>query len=471
MDKFLQKFKDNLENQSTPEFNEQDWADMQRRLNQQAAVKHKAINYWAWAAVILLLAIFGSNWLVMQELKKANDKISQLEANRDTIIQTNIIYRTDTIFQTMDGQLVYKHSRNTLANNNTPNQSIITASSLSSEKNKEAIISSNIPLNSKKKNYPVLSREQVNMESVEIVAIPKEEISKSPHFTKTIVLPSNKNLIEITTGLTKQSYQLPILSKISQLDKQLLTIKKHPLPKWFEAPIVSIHKKKTIQQYIYPMRPKGIEIGLNYSQGTTFKDFHKHLDINQWGITAQIKFSQPFRLWLAGNYTDLDYETKEMGDKYGVPIIAAPSDNLEFEEANIHRDFWSVSMGLQYNFRPSKQWQPFIGAGYGFSNLTQNKIQYELKEDRMGGNQSLSINEQVIYDNGKNLPLAVFKGGLSYNLTKKWRLQLEGEYLYRIADFNNQMPNILSGRLGILYLKNPLIRNHSYFFSRIDSIF
>ena len=210
-------------------------------------------------------------------------------------------------------------------------------------------------------------------------------------------------------------------------------------------------KKKTIQVYIDLMRPNGMEIGLNYSQGTTFKDFHKHLDINQWGITAQIKFSQPFRLWLAGNYTDLDYETKEMGDKYGVPIIAAPSDNLEFEEANIHRDFWSVSMGLQYNFRPSKQWQPFIGAGYGFSNLTQNKIQYEFKEDRMGGNQSLSINEQVIYDNGKNLPLAVFKGGLSYNLTKKWRLQLEGEYLYRIADFNNQMPNILSGRLGILY--------------------
>ena len=88
MDKFLHQFKDNLENQPAPEFDEQDWINMQQRLEHHYKDSIKPTNYWAWVASVLFLMIVGSTSLILQKLNKANKQISRLESTIDTVYKS-----------------------------------------------------------------------------------------------------------------------------------------------------------------------------------------------------------------------------------------------------------------------------------------------------------------------------------------------------------------------------------------------
>ncbi|MEO1711743.1 MAG: hypothetical protein AAFU60_00200, partial [Bacteroidota bacterium] len=105
MDKFLQQFKDNLENQPAPEYDQQDWADMQQRLELQQQEAAKTVNYWPWAAAVLLLLTLGSNGLILKRLNAANYQIDFLQARVDTLIRSKVLVRTDTVYVETPGGL------------------------------------------------------------------------------------------------------------------------------------------------------------------------------------------------------------------------------------------------------------------------------------------------------------------------------------------------------------------------------
>ncbi len=451
MDEFLRQFKNNLENQPAPEFDGEDWADMQQRLEQQQNFS-KPVNYWAWATAVLLFMFLGSNGLILQKLTQANQKISYLESSIDTLVQTQVIFRTDTIYQFVDGQNIAKYS---------------SAAPLKKESN-----------STRAKNI---------MEPKRTFPAPATfgQLSLSPRSPFTNFAPSNSRLIPfaenilvgyiglqntlsrsiITSSLSPQNLANKTAAALQKTEIHqatysflnpipvstpsfISTINGRPLPSSVQRiPLASIKQKKSIRQVLYPMRPKGIELGISYGLGMSLAEHHRDQKIRQWELIARVKFSQSIRLWIAGHFQSLDYESTQMGAQYGVPELAAPKDDFEFDEANIEQRMISISTGLQYHFRASKKWQPFIGLGYGLSTLTHNSMRYRFEEAGMPNFNTREL-VTVVYENANNLPFALFKSGIDYQLNNRFSFQLSGEYLYRVNDHNNQIPNILTGKLG-----------------------
>lgn len=450
MDKFLQGFKDNLERQTAPEFDEQDWVDMEQRLELHHQTYTKP-NYWVWAAVALLLLMVGSNSLIFRKLSQANEQINHLEASIDSLTQTRIIVRTDTIYQIVEDQTINKFSSHVARRE----ESIVSNNNHISQK---GIFANPFTFNSLKE-IPKLTFIQ-DIQKGHLVSPFSENIFESIPLQKTLPTSitngfENRSSFgqqkmlanEVSDAAQKvegQTATYALLSPIEQPKPSFLKTTTPPLP---ERSFAIVKQKKSIGQILYPMRPKGIEIGLAYGLGMSLKNHHKDQKMQQWAITTQIKFSEAFRWWIAGDYWSLDYESKRMGAQYGVPELAPPSDNFEFDETNIDQGILSISAGLQYHFRALNKWQPFIGIGYGWSTMTRNRMEYRFTETGVT-NFDASEQKAVVYEKARNLPFGILKGGILYQWNDRFSFQLEGAYLHRVEDFNNQLPNILMGNVG-----------------------
>ncbi|MEN0050014.1 MAG: hypothetical protein AAF806_23325 [Bacteroidota bacterium] len=455
MDKFLQQFKDHLENQPAPAFDEQDWADMERRLElQHHRTTPRSTNYWAWAAVALLLLTIGSNVLILSKLSQSNQQINRLEAKIDTLTQTKIVFRTDTIYQLVEKQAIANASSDMarkhqiITNGNSNSKTTITRPSLSNQLN-TALFNQHL--------------QQVSLSNVftrkplfeKPIGLQKYLASNTSNHPKIISTFGEQSTLasEVRNDSTQIEKPVPIYAVLNPTEKNIAPIQRvtpSPLPSSItEVPTLS-KQKKSIQQILYPMRPKGVEVGLHYGWGSSLADHHRDQNIKQWEITTQIKFSPSFRLWLAANYMSLDYESSRMGTPYGIPELAPSSDNFEFVEANIDQGIVSVSAGLYYYFQAAKKWQPFIGIGYGWSSMTQHEIAYRFAEPGVT-NFDASELRSVIYEKTSNLPFALFSSGVRYQLNDRFSFELAGAYLHRIEDYDNQLTDILSAKLGVSF--------------------
>jgi len=422
MDKFLQQFKDNLENQPAPEFDEQDWADMQQHLDQHDKDSTKPINYWAWTTVTLLLMIVGSNSLVLGKLSIANQQINHLESIIDTLVQTKIILRTDTIYQFVGGQFMVKSDSDVLSKNELITTSTKGNSNILSKRTFTNLLTFN-PSN----RYSILPYAK-DVQRVSLLTPFSENTLFKPIGLAKISPTNVTNTAEIITSYwqqrtlayktaeTPQKKDEPngaytLLDPIEVNTLSFLKASNRTLPSSFETPTVSIKRKKSIRQVLYPMRPKGIEVGISYGMGMSLAEHHNRQNIKQWEINPQIKFSPAIRLWIAVNYQSLSYESTKMGTQYGVPELIPPMDNFEFDEARFDQHILSFSTGLQYHFQATKKWQPFIGMGFGFSTVTRNSINYRFEEPGMPNPNTVEF-KTVIYENASNLPFGLLKTGV-----------------------------------------------------------
>lgn len=426
MDKFLNQFKDNLENQPSPEFDEQDWADMQQLLNEQNKDSSKSVNYWSWATVALLLLMIGSNSFILKKLGQADKQIHRLESTIDTLLLTRVINRTDTIYQLI----------------NTPT---IPPSNLD-------FINKNISQKTAPKNSSLFNQLHLHpLPSFTKVEQQVDLLTSSQSITS--LLLQKASLINTNALLRKKeepNTSFSLLKPIDHVVPPLPSKNYQPFPSFSATQSPFIKRKKSFRQLLYPMRPKGIELGLSYGFGLSLADYHKDQKIKQWEVLAQIKFSQPVRLFIVYGYKNLNYESIKMGEKYGVPELAPSQDNFEFEEANFDQRIYSISTGLQYHFLAHKKWQSYIGLGYGLSRLTKNEILYSFKEPGTTNHSAAEL-ANIVYDKANNLPFTIFKSGINYQWNDRFSIQLEGSFLHRIEHFNNQLPNILTTKMGASY--------------------
>ena len=452
MDKFLHQFKDNLENQPAPEFDEQDWINMQQRLEHHYKDSIKPTNYWAWVASVLFLMIVGSTSLILQKLNKANKQISRLESTIDTLVQTKIIVRTDTIYQFVNGQHMTNSNEDVASTNKTilarpisniPQARIFANRSISNQLG----INSQLPFtkNGQQSSLFIPSSKNTIFESIGLQTdlltnTPNASFGQQGTHTNDITTTSEKKEELISASPILSSIEMNIFSFPTA--NNILN-----LPSSFERSFIPLKRKKNIQQILYPMRPKGIDIGISYGLGMSLAKHHRHQKNQQWEINAQVRFSQPIRLWVEGSYQSLSYESTKKGEQFGVPEIAPPSDNFEFDEAHVDQNVISVSTGLQYHFRATKKWQPFIGVGFGLSAITSNSARYRFEEPGIPNPIAIQF-EKVNYENASNLPFGLLKSGIVYQLNNKLSFQLEGGYLQRIENHNNQLSNILTGKIG-----------------------
>lgn len=480
MDKFLQQFKDNLENRPSPPYDDTDWEDMQSRLNQTSPNSNLNFSkYWMAIASVVIIGLVISNLFFYINLQKANEKIIKLETtatapisnlsrstekNDSKIVQNqeqstsnnnktntgNINQPTDNISNNQKSIESLISNNNTYSNNNVKTEANKSSTSAYQNQKKNIESSSTARINNvftKNKNINSKSAELLNSNNSNVETFNQEissekiqEGNEATSFTKEI---ENRDFIKLSplpSILLKDSVYLDSYSPYSTIS----------LNTFYQ--LNKKNKRKRQQPFLH-LRPKGLEVGAFIHLGKPFVSRSRDAFGLGGGILANIKFSNALRLNLSLNMDGLNYEAQQMGEKFGVPELDSPNDDYEFDEAKVERNIWSGSIGLTYQFRHQRKVRPLLGIGFGMSSFTKNEVVYEF--DEINGQQGHGNNNSIFssqnFKKGDNLPFVLFQSGIAYQFRKNWILEVTGNYTYRINDFNNQLPNLFNLQTGILY--------------------
>lgn len=427
MDKFSQQLKNNLENQPYPDYEPGDWIDMQQRLDSRDKPAKYGYRLLGWGVATILLFLIGSNWFLFKELKSTNQTIQKLMVSRDTIRETKVIYQIDTVY---------------ISKETSPRLSKKSNSYAVVEKHKDNTDSFNYRLSPYNRNSNLVFNDyNYSLFSDKITSFSWSNILNKYNITtdesKSGMTKNTRTKLSSNNSLTPIS-MLPSLpfSLISSLEEYNIPIK---------YANITNKKKKTFAQYLYPLKPKGIEIGLfagtSIAAASGYDDFHTF----ERGALVNIKFSNSWRLWSSAYLTTIGYKSEKMGEN-GIPEIQILNDDWETEDIKVNRKTSSFDIGLQYNFRSQKSLQPFVGLGYGVSSMLQNDVRYEFENEITDEH----FFEERNFSKESQLEFWILRKSIKYQL-RKWSFALEGMYRYRVNNANGHIPNEFSARLNLLY--------------------
>ncbi|MDX1942944.1 MAG: outer membrane beta-barrel protein [Saprospiraceae bacterium] len=396
MDDFFKQFRAHLEQRPEPAFEVQDWQDLQKRLDSQGKKRLAGFAWW-WLALPFLLLLLGLNGAFFYALQQSNRKIALLENQRDTIYKTQVIYQTDTIYKTITIHEVVGEYQ-TLRVAQAP------------------------PIFSEQK---LIENGGMNTDSVFHSNLPSTNAPEKPNF-------------------------------IGQLEwihaEKINTFSPNPI--LIPAPILKVNEpiaeksKKTLAQHLYPMLPKGFQLGVNGGGAFPFNDDVTQVAGFSMGAQGLIEFSPNLQLWADASYQKTRFETNRMDAALGVPIVEPPADNFIFSTADVPQPSLQFSLGMQYFLNSRNKFQPFIGAGLGTVSLLPHEIIYEFRNDALGVEWSF---EKAMPRSEALTNFWVIRAGLDYKISKHLHWQFISSYRGNWRAVDSQFLQMLGLQTGFNY--------------------
>ena len=411
MEDFFKQFRQNLEHRPEPGFEEQDWQDLQKRLDRKDKKPPPLLIWWLGLPLMLLI---GANIWLFQAMQKASRQTAALEIRRDTIVQTRVVYITDTIYRTRvlrERIVEYLPARSAKRTEPVAGRP---AGPLA-----EPRFSVDHP--PEKRDLPI-ARQEAGRDSILLpIVLKNEQVAESQHMEKKmdrLYLPDHY--------LAGRSPASPLRAILIPATKQ----------------------KKTIRHHLYTMRPKGFQAGITGGWAYPFsKDLHQQRG-SSVGVQAAVAFSPSLELWADALYFNLRYETNRMGDDIGVPTVAPPSDDLTFIKAELPQPSLQYSLGMSYLFRPGRPLRPCIGLGYGVVSLLPYEIIYDFEDKALGIEW---IYEKQVERSGLLTGFGLLRLGADYQLSRRWNAQLRATYRSHLYNIPSQSPRLLGLQGGINY--------------------
>lgn len=405
MENFWKQFKDNLEERPEPAFDPKDWKAMEKKLDQQPS-KPALAGWIRWIpAAILALLLLGNIYQFsrIQQALKQLEFSPQKSVQFDTIIQTKVVYITDTIYQSRNATNPLPHS-------------------------KYAALANNFnPLNFQFSKTPISLLPTQNQTS--------HRLGQS--FSLPIV-PSTE-----PTNLPGQSIH-NVLAELPTWTSELLELKglKLPEPLPVQEPTLSFRQK------LHSLKPQKFHLGLNL--GTIYplsSDFNAEFGFST-GIEGVIPFGKRLQLWINGSFNLFSFESKQIDASLGIPPVEPPSPDFFFTEAVASKAFLQYSAGFRYLIPTKRKLMPFIGLGYGAVSLLPYEVEYEFI------NPTLQVDWKVDQTVNQDTPIsrfAIFQAGVERSLSKYWNWQILVQYQTTGQAQNALSPNLLSIQSGIQY--------------------
>jgi Outer membrane protein beta-barrel domain len=440
MEDLFKQFRDNLENRPEPKLEERDWQDMQARLKLNARTRPTAFAWW-WMVVPFMLLMTGSNAFFFWQWKNAEQQVTSLRLRHDTVFHTRVVYTTDTVYRTrvirervVEYQNTYRPGRSNI---------LAGAGELSVSENKKGLIDKQISKGEdlstgQKVKIDLLHSKVQNVETSNNAA----GIQSQHRGNNDLTTISTKG--ELAKGKQPiQQYIKPLpIAGINEVKypKKVLNLAYHGIanpPKKY---------KKSFADHLYMARPKGYQVGLSsglahpYARGVDFKSGYS---IGGHGV---VEFSPSLRLCADAAYFETLFLTDRMGDDIGVPMVAPPSDEYLFLQAEVPQPFFQYSLGMQYLFRSKHRIKPFVGLGLGAISLLPYDVIYEFKNTTLGVEWNL---DQTIHRQGLITNFLVLPVGLEYGISRHWNAQVQATYRYNWKETGVRSPDMF-GIQGVL---------------------
>ena len=168
----------------------------------------------------------------------------------------------------------------------------------------------------------------------------------------------------------------------------------------------------------YYLRPTGLQIGLSAGPGYPLSEQHRREDGFSVGVTAELEFPHPLRLWADVRYFRLQLDADVMDETIGIPFIESPSDDFRFLKAQLDQQSLQYSLGLRYVFLTDGALQPYLGIGFAAVSFLPHEIHYEFEH--------LSLDTEIVsqMDAAKHKLLTEYyllQAGVDYAVSDKFR--------------------------------------------------
>ncbi len=472
-------FGDKLKEQKDFSFSEQKWTVLERQYDQLLAEDRykKLLLFGSISSLVLLSSLFWSLSSLSKTNKKLDDltneihvlqqnkkdgntpsvylgnlpKSAQQNQKSDTVFHKIVVYRYDTIYQTVIRRDVFQSNTGIL---NNKNQTLITDNlpnnqrNFSEQANKTAIIDSKIPNVLDKKTELItnkeLREEQPISEQLKTVNSKQDEKS-----SVVALLPTMKQKDGLSENVVSEKMIPPLSINANTASKNGKISLEKGLEKGLENELENELEKQENKKLsiINRIKIKGYELGM--AGGTVF--INNSNFVNQAGYSFGLKGGVLFgrRLQLVGEAQglNLNFETQRFSQSLNIPLISPPTVNDDLRSVNASQLYWQVALGLKYQFRDGKRWQPYLSASvvgqaasdeefnYKFINrLTKEYI--NIKSTRKGSEFETDILRTSV--------------GVNYRIWGKFQGFLEGAYDFKFDKSPHYRP-IGQVKLGLLH--------------------
>jgi hypothetical protein len=422
MDDFDKHIKNHLESKPLPAFLESDWDAMHTKLDQ-ASSSHTMswMRYW-WLPLLFLL--LGSQvWLFQQwntvskQLKasKQNSSNGRLIIQTDTVYQSQIIYRTDTIYLGST-TTVRKNSLPFSTENQKPSPSYRTAGQTFYAstwlRNHSLKISKNSIIEKGASRLSPTSQQQfMAIAGNSTIQFTNTHVANSMGIGHTL----KSGAMEYLPGLTIQKLGHPVQ----------ISARTHRLA----APPVTNHFLKAKKGPFDDFRLQGISMegGLGYHTLTNeYLSYRNDVGL-QLGVLLQ--FSRSLELWLDATYTNMSFETGQIDERLNLPLVAPPTSDLDFVAVEAIRPSLLTSLGAMYTHPTGTRLRPQIGVGFSNSSIFDYDIIYEFRNQSNGNEWNAEKSVPMAFHFANH---AILKAGAKYALTDYWRAYFRASYYHNI---------------------------------------
>ena len=418
---FFDSIRDNLENHPEPEFNPADWDDMKNRIQGQSR-RPLPLFWWSTAALVLLL--LGSNaWWYTRSFPEGEPVMIAGEVTYvyDTIVKKEIIYQTDTLIQYRNRPATARTASNFATTQKAlAFQREILAGEYRIKKSKRFFDQTYAADKLLHRTADALRSEQFNSASVpeNLLTILQENKLEEREFLN--FLPTGLKLIENNNIVISEN-----------LNPSPSVAKEH-------------YRRRLLLETWRNIQPTGVifgaEGGYVFPVGVGSEDRSGYTG----GIKAGLTFSPALRMILAGNFQHLQYQSDDMGDEFGVPVISPPTDDLVFQQADVSQASLQLAVSLQYLFRAQKDFRPYVGVGFGAHSLLPAEIKYTF----INPDDLELIAEYDVERQGWEAGDIHLQTGFEFRLSEYWHLPVGVNYIFNPeAD----TPRALQLKAGINY--------------------
>lgn len=425
MEDTYQQFRDNWERQPEPVFEERDWNALEKKLDQENK-KGRGVGLWPWIATALLLLLLGGYIFSLMELRRANQTISSFQLQKDTVLQTRIIHKTDTVFQSV---IIEKPSTKYIVSRFASNYPAL------GDQNTFELFNASLSLFSNPDQKAVGAI--LNLPTYSLLSFSTPIEYRYP-FEKT---PDDQDRSEDVLTATNLK---PLKPLEPALFPNLL-----PRPKLTAKP-VERKQKKNIGTYLYAVRPKGFQLGVSSGWMFPFNEVESVEQQTKFSSALQgaIEFSSAFSMHLEIAYARSKYETDRMDESIGVPIIEPPLDDLSFIKAETSLSYLQYSLGARYLLTTKGKFKPFIEANYTTIHPLFFDVAYDFKNEAIGTEWSF---DQFLRGGNRLSNFFLLRTGFEYRLTEHWNWRLRASYRDRWQEKNIRIPKMLGIDGGLFY--------------------
>ena len=411
MEDFYKQIKENLDHRPEPAFEKGDWEDLENKLDRRPKRTTGGFSFW-WVIIPLAALLLLSNACLLIELKESNQQLADYLLQKDTVYQTKIIYLTDTIYQTRTNQEGAIQSKP------------VHASSLFHQSN------------------PVLSQlHTFNLTGQGGGLLPASDLA-GPLLAKKWLEEKYQPAPKDNLKPLLASPEKIKLAKLDQLnsvpDNSLAVSSDYKLPVY----------KKNPKRLLYQMRPKGLGLGINGGLTYPFNEDLSNSAGYTIGAEAMVNFSPRLSMWISGSYQNVHFDSDQMGESIGVPVVSPPNDDFEFLTAEVPQPSLQYSAGMRYILTGQFKLRPFIGIGYASVSLLPYEVNYDFLDKNTG--------IEWVFEESVNLSKSfsgflLLRTGMEREFTEHWLWKLELSYRNGFEDKEFVAPNLLGIETGIYY--------------------